>query len=196
MPSDLTRILLAKGYNEGLEILSPPKDDDWWDGDFTHFDFDSTFKELAKSVPKTMADKGFKSVKWTIETTSPDMPVEWNDTNIAFFSHFFIQFLRVYGKVEPFHISTNFYFLIAKDPRDAPEAYFRKYFEEADAEDIKAEISGELLAVLGDRFDKERVKELGESFDIEAFFHVLGFTDTPANETQGQALRHGMLAIS
>lgn len=95
----LTRILSEKGYHAGLGILFPPDHDDWWDGEFTHFDFAGTFKEIVKSVPKTMADKSFQDVKWAIECSDAIEPVEWNEAKMTFFSEFFVQFLREEGKV-------------------------------------------------------------------------------------------------
>jgi|SRR5882762_4851529 len=95
MSSILTRNSLEKGYHKGLGILSPPENDDlWWDGDFTHFDFDSVFREIGTSAPRTMADKSFKEMKWTIKSTTQNEPVGWNESNLTFFSDFFINFLE------------------------------------------------------------------------------------------------------
>jgi hypothetical protein len=94
----LTWIPSEKGYHSGLEILFPPDDDNWWDGEFTHFDFKATFNEIVKSVPKTMADTSFENVKWTIECTGANEPVEWNEAKIAFFSESFVAFLTEEGK--------------------------------------------------------------------------------------------------
>jgi hypothetical protein len=87
-------IPLEKGYHKGLEILKPPEDDDWWDGDFTHFDFDSLFSELANSAPKTMADKSFQQTKWIINSTLQPEPVQWDESNLSFYSDSFLTFLQ------------------------------------------------------------------------------------------------------
>jgi hypothetical protein len=94
----LTLIPLEKGYHKGLEILKPPEDNDWWDGEFTHFDFDSLFSELANSAPKTMADKSFQQSKWIINSKDRNEPVEWHEANLNFFSEFFISYLKEEGK--------------------------------------------------------------------------------------------------
>jgi hypothetical protein len=95
----LKTIPLEKGYHAGLEILSPPEDDEWWDGEFTHFNFKTIFNDIATSVPKTMANKSFEQTKWIIKsTTNRNEPVEWNESNITFFSGFFINYLTIKGK--------------------------------------------------------------------------------------------------
>jgi hypothetical protein len=94
----LTRIPLETGYHSGLGILFPPGDDDWWDGEFSHFDFDATFGEIINSVPKTMADKSFEKVKWVIESTNRNQPAKWNEANLTFFTESFIDFLMEEGK--------------------------------------------------------------------------------------------------
>jgi hypothetical protein len=98
MCSVLTHIYLEKGYHPGLEILFPPEDDEWWDGEFSHFNFKATFNEIVKSVPKTMANQSFKTIKWTIECTNATEPVDWNKVNVTFFSDFFINFLKEEGR--------------------------------------------------------------------------------------------------
>jgi hypothetical protein len=110
MSSVLTTIFLEKGFLPGLEILSPPADDEWWKGVFAHFKFKSKFNEIAKEVPKMMADKSIEQIKWTIESTNRNEPVEWNDSNITFFSDFFIRFLMEKGKHEHFHSAVNLEF--------------------------------------------------------------------------------------
>jgi hypothetical protein len=89
---------LEKGYHEGLDILSPPEDNDWWEGDFTHFDFDSTFQQIAEYAPKTMANKSFEKTKWIINSTNHNEPVQWNESNQKFFGDFFIKYLQEKGK--------------------------------------------------------------------------------------------------
>lgn len=109
MSSVLKTLPLAKGYHAGLEILSPPEDDDWWEGDFVHFDFDSTFNEIANLAPKTMADKSFEQTKWIIKSNG-NKPVEWNEANLTFFSGFFINFLEDNGKTQTFYNAANLEF--------------------------------------------------------------------------------------
>jgi hypothetical protein len=94
----LTPIHLAKGYHEGLDILFPPEDDEWWNGGFTHFNFDRVFNEIANSVPKTMADKSFKDLKWNINSRDENEPEHWDDSEIYFFSDYFVEFLET-GKI-------------------------------------------------------------------------------------------------
>jgi hypothetical protein len=73
--------------------LFPPEDDNWWDGNFTHFDFDTTFNEIANTAPKTMADKSFKDLKWILGSNQTE-PDRWNESEISFFSDFFMNFLQ------------------------------------------------------------------------------------------------------
>jgi hypothetical protein len=95
--SVLTRIRLENGYHSGLGILFPPEDDDWWDGEFTHFNFDRTLAEIVKSVPKTMALKSFQPVKWILECGNQNEPATWNESDLTFFSEVFIDFLEKEG---------------------------------------------------------------------------------------------------
>lgn len=101
---------LETGYHAGLEILSPPEDDEWWDGEFSHFDFESTFNEIAKVVPKTMADKSFEQKKMVIKSTNRNEPVEWNESSVTFFSEFFMNFLQEEGKIEHFDSAAKLIF--------------------------------------------------------------------------------------
>jgi hypothetical protein len=94
----LTPISSEKGYHSGLEILSPPEDDDWWDGNFTHFDFEKTFNKIAGSVPKTMADKSFEPVKWVTKCSNENEPTEWNECKLTFYSEVFVGFLQDKGR--------------------------------------------------------------------------------------------------
>ena len=94
--SFLTKISLEKRHQKGLEILDPPEDDNWWDGKFTHFNFNSLFNEIAKSAPKTMADKSF-TAKWILSTNRNE-PELWNESGITFFSDYFVNFLKE-GKI-------------------------------------------------------------------------------------------------
>lgn len=87
-----------KGFHSGLGILFPPEDDDWWGGDFTHFNFQTTFKAIVKSVPKAMLQKTFEHVRWTIECQSEEEPVGWTESKVTFFSEFFVKFLQEEGK--------------------------------------------------------------------------------------------------
>jgi hypothetical protein len=86
-------IHLERGYHKDLEVLKPPEDDDWWDGDFTHFDFNSLFSELAKTAPETMADESFGQ-KWIIDSTIENEPEQWDESKVTFYSDFFLTFLK------------------------------------------------------------------------------------------------------
>jgi hypothetical protein len=97
----LTTIPLEKGFLPGLGILSPPKNDEWWNGDLINFE--SKFDEIAKSVPLTMTDKSFEEIKLNIKSSNRNEPVEWNESKITFFSEFFMKFLEEKGKHEHFH---------------------------------------------------------------------------------------------
>src|ERR1700721_376218 len=94
MDSVLTPIPLEKGYHEGLDILFPPEDEKWWDGNFNHFNFDSLFNDIAKSAPRTMADKSFSETKGIINSTNRDEPYKWNESETTFFSNYFVDFLQ------------------------------------------------------------------------------------------------------
>ena len=106
---------------KGLEILDPPEDDNWWDGKFTHFNFNSLFNEIAKSAPKTMADKSF-TAKW-IFSTNRNEPELWNESGITFqvFSDYFVSFLKE-GKILNIFITVRngfngMEYIYADDPR-------------------------------------------------------------------------------
>jgi hypothetical protein len=98
MSSDFTDLHSEKGFQSGLDILFPPEEEGWWYGDLTAWNFASTFREIVKIVPKTMAKKSFKQLKWTIDTSGEIEPVEWNETNLTFFSDHFIDFLQDTGE--------------------------------------------------------------------------------------------------
>jgi hypothetical protein len=53
---------------------------------------------MADSAPKTMADKSFEDIKWVLDSTDPNEPEQWNDSEIAVFSDYFIEFLQT-GKI-------------------------------------------------------------------------------------------------
>ena len=88
-----------------MDYLSPPANNEgWWEGDFSsYFDFDALFNDIVESVPKTMADKSFEDTKWIIESSNNNEPANWNESNLSFFSEFFINYLESEGKVEHFH---------------------------------------------------------------------------------------------
>ena len=50
-----------------------------------------------------------------------------------------------------------------------------------DVSEVKDGIHGELEVVFGNRYDKQGVDELGESFDLGEIFRVLGVTETPTD---------------
>jgi hypothetical protein len=96
MSSVFTPIPPEKGFHEGIEALYPPHDDTWWDGEFGHFDFDSLFNEIAKSVPASMASESFQKNKWVLKSNDSKEPELWNEYasgKITFFSDYFLESL-------------------------------------------------------------------------------------------------------
>jgi hypothetical protein len=92
----LTPIPPEKGFCKGIGDLFPPEDDNWWDGKFTHFDFDSLFKQIVERVPLTMANESFQQSKWVLKSSNP-APQRWNEyasVAIRFFSDYFLEFLQ------------------------------------------------------------------------------------------------------
>lgn len=153
MLSSLTQIPLEEGFHNGLEILFPPRDDDWWKGNFTHFNFNAIFNQIAKSAPPTMADESFEN-KWIINSSHRNEPVEWNEWELTFFSDFFVGFLE-----------------LGKDPRDSPLDYFRWRCTKMDGSDEDEEsIYQDLDMILGDKFDKKKWKTfMKQGFDVDQF---------------------------
>jgi hypothetical protein len=84
--------------------MFPPEndDEDWWEGTFTHFNFDSLFSEIVKRAPMTMADPEFQENKWRLKGGGiQDMLEPWNEySSIAkpFFGSDFVEFLEQDGK--------------------------------------------------------------------------------------------------
>ncbi|KAF8219882.1 hypothetical protein L208DRAFT_1545092, partial [Tricholoma matsutake] len=165
-----------KGFCKGIEDLFPPEDDDWWEGRFTHFDFDSLFKKIVERVPMAMANESFQQTKWLLKSSSHTMPERWNEyasDPIIFFSDYFLEFLQQ-----------------DSDPRDHPEEYIHWYTNKVDHIDnsdvLRVEIDHELVVVLGDQYDKRvqpLLNQLGDSLGLEEFTRLL--IESFANEFQG-----------
>lgn len=77
------------------------------------------------------------------------------------------------------------------DPRDAYQVYFRSYFNQMDVSGVRDGLKLELVAILGDRYDKEKLMGLGQSNLIDEFIRELDLTDTRAYNVQGQVLDSG-----
>jgi hypothetical protein len=162
-------IPLEQGFHEGLDILFPPKDDDWWKGDFTHFDFNEVFNEIAKSVPITMANESFKEIKWIVKSTNRNEPAGWNESELTFFSEYFM----------------NYFLKKGRDPRLEPEVYLLWYCHQMDRSDIEEGIFGELEVVLGEDF----AKDVMSRWDVDLFIATLEPKKTD-NRSGEKALVH------
>lgn len=146
---------LEEGFQKGLDILFPPEDGSWWEGNFNHFNFDAIFKQIAHSAPKTMADNSFKEIKWVINSSNRNEPDIWNESDFTFFSEYFMN-----------------YVLEINNPRDEPEDYFRWYCSQMDRSDIEKGIFGEFKVVLSEGDDKV-VEKFREMWNLDKFLETL-----------------------
>ena len=77
-------------------MFPPAHDDEWWGGDFKHFDFPKLFSEIAKRAPVAMAEESFEETKWVLACNGmpPNAWHEYSTERIAFFLDFFVEFLQ------------------------------------------------------------------------------------------------------
>ncbi|KAF8235449.1 hypothetical protein L208DRAFT_1257083 [Tricholoma matsutake] len=86
-----------KSYEPGLDKMFPPaQDDEWWDGDFKHFDFHKLFSEIIKHAPVAMANESLEETNWVLACNgmAPNAWHEYSTERIAFFSESFVEFLQ------------------------------------------------------------------------------------------------------
>lgn len=104
---------------------------------------------------------------------------------------FIVNFLRISCRKVRFEHSHNaggLKIYIGEDPRDVPETYLRWYCNQMDILDVRDGIYQELITVLGDRYDQQRVEtliqQLEQSSDVGEFIKQL--MEPWGNEYQGQ----------
>ena len=49
---------------------------------------------MANEVPQAMVKESFQEIKWVIDSKNKNEPVGWNESNLTFFSGYFMEFLR------------------------------------------------------------------------------------------------------
>ena len=97
------------------------------DGDPGISPIDSLFDEMANEVPQAMVKESFQEIKWVIDSKNKNEPVGWNESNLTFFSGYFMEFLREGNSWALLKWMQETYIYLAGDPRDVPEKYIRWY---------------------------------------------------------------------
>ncbi|KAF8230870.1 hypothetical protein L208DRAFT_1378363 [Tricholoma matsutake] len=158
-----------KGYEPGLDKMFPPaQDDEWWDGDFKHFDFHKLFSEIIKHAPVAMADESLEETNWVLACNgmAPNAWHEYSTERIVFFLESFVEFLKQDG---------------VGDPCGEAEVFFHWYL--GHVMEITSEMmDNEMRVVLGDRLKTD----LAGSAERKAFIERLQ-NDSQAGEAGREA---------